>query len=247
MTGALENGIRFVYFDCGGTLLTVRPSVGSIYSLRAAAHGFSVEADLLDERFRQAWNDSKERARQRNYVCSDEVLRGEWLRIVTDTFGEAIAEEEIGPVFADLYEYFVAPSAWTLDPAIRPLLGRLRGQGLGLGILSNWDRRLRRTLEQLELLEFFDQVVISNEVGWEKPHREIFELAIEKSGCGAENILHVGDSMEADILPATELGLAALWVDRQGFRQQPPGGVFRCEDPGELTESEWDNLLKSYK
>ncbi len=247
MMGVRENGIRFVYFDCGGTLLTVRPSVGSIYSLRAVAHGFSVEADLLDERFRQAWKDSKERARQRNYVCSEEVLHGEWLRIVTDTFGEAIAEGEIGPVFEDLYEHFVAPSAWTLDAAIRPLLERLRGQGLGLGILSNWDRRLRRTLEQLELLEFFDQIVISNEVGWEKPHREIFELAIEKSGCGAENILHVGDSMEADILPATEFGLAALWVDREGFLQQPPGGVFRCEDLGELTESEWDNLLKSYK
>ena len=248
MTGACENGILFVYFDCGGTLLTVRPSVGSIYSLRAAAHGFSVEADLLDERFHQAWNDSKVRARRRNYVCSDEVLRGEWLRIVTDTFGEAIAEGEIGPVFEDLYERFVAASAWTLDPAIRPLLERLRGQGLGLGILSNWDRRLRRTLEQLELLEFFDQVVISNEIGWEKPHRQIFELAIEKSGCRAENILHVGDSMEADILPATALGLAALWVDdRQGSLRQPPGGVFRCGDLGELTESDWGNLLDSYK
>ena len=81
MMGVREHGIRFVYFDCGGTLLTVRPSVGSIYSLRAVAHGFSVEADLLDERFRQAWKDSKERARQRNYVCSDEVLHGEWLQI----------------------------------------------------------------------------------------------------------------------------------------------------------------------
>ena len=247
MTGASENGIRFVYFDCGGTLLTVRPSVGSIYSLRAAAHGFRVEADFLDGRFRQAWNDSKERARARNYVCSDELLRGEWLRIVKDTFGGTIAEGEIRPVFEDLYERFVAPSAWTLDPAIRPLLERLRGKGLGLGILSNWDRRLRWTLEQLELLDLFDQVVISNEVGWEKPHRAIFELAIEKSGCGVESILHVGDSLEADILPATELGLATLWVGRKDSRRQPPGRVFSCRALGELTERDWSDLLGTSK
>ena len=237
MTGASRAEIQFVYFDCGGTLLRVLPSVGSVYSSRAAEHGFQVEAGLLDERFLQAWNDSKERARERGSACSDEILRDEWRQIVTDTFGDTISGEAIGEVFEDLYLHFVEPSAWTLDPGIRPLLERLRRQGLRLGILSNWDRRLRSTLEKLGLLELFDEFVISNEVGWEKPHPVVFEQAVKKAGCRAENILHAGDSMEADILPALEHGMRALWVGPASSPGQCPAGAECFES---LTAPGWE-------
>ena len=99
MTGDSRSEIQFVYFDCGGTLLRVLPSVGTTYSNRAAEHGFRVEADFLDHRFLQAWNDSKGRARAREHACSDEILRDEWRRIVTDTFGDSIPSEAMGEVF----------------------------------------------------------------------------------------------------------------------------------------------------
>jgi len=238
-----ERGIRFVYFDCGGTLLRVRSSVGAIYSERAAKLGFQVGAELLDDRFIDAWRASRARSRERNYSCSDEVLRDEWLQIVSHTFGEAIPQEDIGRVFEDLYEYFVAPSAWALDPGIRPMLQALREKGLGLGIFSNWDRRLEGTLKELGLLDLFDHLIVSNEVGWEKPHPAIFREAIEKSGFEPDKILHVGDSMEADILPATELGLAALWVGASPSNKPPPQGVYRFDSLTELDESDWDCIL----
>ena len=247
MMGRSESEIRFAYFDCGGTLLRVRPSVGVIYSERAAALGFCVDSDLLNERFLEAWEASRRRSRGRQFSCSDEILRDEWLQIVSHTFGESIPRENIGRVFEDLYEYFVAPSAWTLDPGIRPMLEILRGKGIGLGVLSNWDRRLKATLAKLDLLDLFDQLVVSNEVGFEKPHPAIFEEAIEKSGCEPDNILHVGDSLEADILPAVELGLTAIWVKPPGPRGQPPGGVHCCDTLTELVESEWDSILSSLK
>ena len=243
MTGANRAEIQFVYFDCGGTLLRVLPSVGTVYSNRAAEHGFRVEADLLDRQFLQAWNDSKERARARGYACSDEILRDEWRRIVTDTFGDTISSEAMGEVFEDLYLYFVEPSAWTLDPGIRPLLDRLRRQGFRLGILSNWDRRLRWTLEKLGLLELFDEFVISNEIGWEKPHPLVFEQAVEKAGCRAENILHVGDSLEADILPALGHGMRALWVGPSSSAGQCPAGAVCFESVTEPGWAEWEDLL----
>lgn len=247
MMGRSESEIRFAYFDCGGTLLRVRPSVGEIYSERAAALGFCVDADLLNERFLEAWEASRRRSRERQFSCSDEILRAEWLQIVLHTFGETIPREDLGQVFEDLYEYFVAPSAWTLDPGIRPMLEVLRGRGIGLGILSNWDSRLKATLGKLGLLDLFDQLVVSNEVGFEKPHAAIFEEAIEKSGCDPDNILHVGDSLEADILPAVELGLTAIWVKPPGPRGEPPEGVHCCDTLTELVESDWDRILLPLK
>ena len=243
MTGDSRSEIQFVYFDCGGTLLRVLPSVGTTYSNRAAEHGFRVEADFLDHRFLQAWNDSKGRARAREHACSDEILRDEWRRIVTDTFGDSIPSEAMGEVFEDLYLHFVEPSAWTLDPGIRPLLERLRRQGFRLGILSNWDRRLRRTLEKLGLLELFDEFVISNEIGWEKPHPVVFEQAVEKAGCGAENILHVGDSREADILPALGHGMRALWVGPSSSPGQCPAGADCFESLAKPAWEDWEALL----
>ena len=245
--GRSESEIRFAYFDCGGTLLRVRPSVGRIYSERAAALGFCVDEDLLNERFLEAWEASRRRSRERQFTCSDEILRDEWLQIVSHTFGETIPRENLGQVFEDLYEYFVAPSAWTLDPGIRPMLEILRGKGIGLGILSNWDRRLKATLAKLDLLDLFDQLVVSNEVGFEKPHAAIFDEAIEKSGCGPDNILHVGDSLEADILPAVELGLTAIWVKPPGPRGGPPDGVHCCDTLTALVESDWDRILLPLK
>jgi len=245
--GRSESEIRFAYFDCGGTLLRVRPSVGVIYSERAAALGFCVDSELLNERFPEAWEASRRRSRERQFSCSDEILRDEWLQIVSYTFGEMIPREDIGQVFEDLYEYFVAPSAWTLDPGIRPMLEILRGKGIGLGILSNWDRRLKATLAKLDLLDLFDQLVVSNEVGFEKPHPAIFEAAIEKSGCEPDNILHVGDSLEADILPAVELGLTAIWVKPPGPRGGPPDGVHCCDTLTALVESDWDRILLPLK
>ena len=247
MMGPREREIRFAYFDCGGTLLRVRPSVGAVYSERAAAQGFSVSPELLNDRFLDAWEASKGRSREREFSCSDELLRDEWFQIVSHTFGETIPGGDIRRVFEDLYEYFVSPAAWTLDPGIRPMLESLRERGLRLGILSNWDRRLETTLARLELLDLFDQLVVSNEIGWEKPHPVIYEQAIERSGCSPDNILHVGDSLEADILPATELGLVALWVKPRGKRQQPPGGVHCCDALTDLEESDWDAILKSPK
>ena len=247
MMGRSESEIRFAYFDCGGTLLRVRPSVGRIYSERAAALGFCVDEDLLNERFIEAWEASRRRSRERQFTCSDEILRDEWLQIVSHTFGETIPRENLGQVFEDLYEYFVAPSAWTLDPGIRPMLEALRGRGVGLGILSNWDRRLKATLAKLGLLDLFDQLVVSNEVGCEKPHAAIFDEAIEKSGCGPDNILHVGDSLEADILPAVELGLTAIWVKPPGPRAGPPDGVHCCDTLTALVESDWDRILLPLK
>lgn len=204
--------IQTVLFDVGGTLLRVHPSVGDVYSAVAAEHGFSVASDLIQRGFRVAWKRSLERSRLRCFRTSDRILRGEWFEIVRETFGESIPAGSLPALFEDLYERFASAKTWRLVPGIRETLQYLRGIGVRLGILSNWDSRLERMLAELGLLSAFEFFVISHDVGYEKPDAAIFREALSLSGSEPTRTLHVGDSYPADIVPARSLGMQTLWI-----------------------------------
>jgi len=237
--------VRVVLFDIGGTTLRVRSSVGEVYAAAARDHGFEVDAGRLQQRFGRAWGASLERSRRRGYRCSRELLRGEWLRIVGDTFGAAIPEGALRPLFDDLYERFVTPDAWDLAPGALDALRYLQGLGLRLGVLSNWDVRLRETLAGLGLDRFFDFVITSCEVGFEKPHARIFRAALDAGGELPGRVVHIGDSRDADIVPALELGLRAVWIAADGDKDAniANGLSARAAEFSALKGADWERIL----
>jgi putative hydrolase of the HAD superfamily len=97
------------------------------------------------------------------------------------------------------------------------LLDALRGLGLKLGLVSNaidppW--LLHRDLADLGVAQRLDAAVFSSEVGMRKPHRLIFETALERLDVRAAAAVFVGDMLYQDIRGASELGMTtvqALW------------------------------------
>jgi len=222
--------VRAVLFDVGGTLLNVHPSVGEVYSVTAAEHDIRVTADHVERGFRGAWKRSLERSRTRGYRTSDTILREEWFEIVRDTFGASVPEQKLHGLFVDLYERFVSADAWKVVPGIHETFEYLRSCGIRLGILSNWDSRLPRLLKHLQIEEAFDFVVVSHGVGFEKPHSAMFDEALRLARTHPRDVLHVGDSFPADIVPARKLGMRTLWVapaTERGSRADSGEGVDR--------------------
>lgn len=220
--GPHRESIDVVLFDVGGTLLRVRPSVGAVYASTAQKYGVVADPSQLQRNFGRAWRLSHERRRARDFVCCDELLREEWFRVVCDTFGAAIPESEMRPLFNDLYDSFATAEAWEVAPGARENLAYLRSRGVRLGVLSNWDSRLHTTLDEVGLSGAFDFFIVSYQVGVEKPHPEIFAAALAAGGRGADQTLLIGDSYEADIEPARALGLATLWVSKEADRRAQP-------------------------
>jgi len=64
----------------------------------------------------------------------------------------------------------------------------------------------------------FDQIVTAQQARAYKPSLKIFELALTRIGVPAHRILHVGQSIYHDVLPARSLGLATIWVNRPSPR-----------------------------
>ena len=96
--------------------------------------------------------------------------------------------------------------------ALRELQKRFR-----LAIVSNVDDDLfAATLPQLGVE--FDQIITAQQAGAYKPSLKIFDLALSRVGGPAHRVLHVGQSVYHDVLPAQSLGLATVWVNRPSAR-----------------------------
>ena len=94
-----------------------------------------------------------------------------------------------------------------------------------LGVISNIDDDLfAATRERLGVA--FDWVLTAEEAASYKPMRRNFELAIRKAEADPSRWLHVAQSLYHDIVPARELEMTTIWVNRrrgrQGFGATPP-------------------------
>jgi dihydrofolate synthase / folylpolyglutamate synthase len=196
--------IRAVTFDVGGTLIEPWPSVGDVYAQVAERHGLRVAPEILNQRFAAAWQARK----NFGYKKSD------WSELVDQTFAGLAATPPGANFFSELYEQFAGAAAWRVFEDVRPCLEQLRQSGIKLGVISNWDERLRPLLKALALDRYFDVVVVSSEAGHHKPAPEIFRAAANQLLTPPQAILHIGDSRREDFEGAQAAGFQSLLLTR---------------------------------
>lgn len=69
-----------------------------------------------------------------------------------------------------------------------------------------------RKIDRSGLRDCFSWIVLSEEVGAQKPNPKIYERALELCGCRASEVLMIGDSWTSDIQGAINAGIDQLWV-----------------------------------
>jgi putative hydrolase of the HAD superfamily len=106
-----------------------------------------------------------------------------------------------------------------LFPLVREMLRGLKERGAGVYLLSNAQSCFTlRELDTLGLTELFDGIVISSEVGWKKPHGEIFKIAFEKFGISPEESFYVGNDLGDDVLGAHSAGMRTVYIETEQSR-----------------------------
>ncbi|BBI31636.1 HAD family hydrolase [Cohnella abietis] len=105
---------------------------------------------------------------------------------------------------------------WQLYPFVIDVLERLKKRGLRIGLISNWDQSARVLLEEHGLTSYFDQLVISSEVGFEKPSALIFQHAFKLAGVTAQQCIYVGDNYYDDVVGCSQIGLDTVLINRFG-------------------------------
>lgn len=114
-------------------------------------------------------------------------------------------------------ECYLDPAGWTVYADTLPVLTSLAAQGWRHVILSNHVPELPALVEALGLGTVVDRVVTSALVGDEKPHREIFRIALELAG-QPDIAWMVGDNVVADVLGAELAGIPAILVRQTDAR-----------------------------
>jgi HAD superfamily hydrolase (TIGR01549 family) len=129
-----------------------------------------------------------------------------------------------------------------IDAKAVEVVAELKRRGFRLALVSNMmlpGKLLKAKLQGANVLTYFDTITISSEVGYIKPHPEIFRRALAESELKSDEVVFVGDTYEQDIMGAKRVGLKTVWMNtrhepRAMARSNPPD--YEIETLAELVE-----------
>ncbi|HWJ36740.1 MAG TPA: HAD family hydrolase [Steroidobacteraceae bacterium] len=200
------SSFKALTFDVYGTLIDWEPSIISMFQSVADQYGVDLSHEQLLLEF--------DRARAQLQRVRPALLYPEVLRRAYDEFCERYdipANDAERDVFAN------AVMLWPAFPDAREALSYLHGH-FKIGLLSNIDdASLSFSTRKLGLTA--DVIATAESVAAYKPDHDHFFAAFESFadlGISKEQILHVGQSLRADVIPANALGIKVAWIKRPG-------------------------------
>jgi len=186
-----------ICFDATGTLIEVRAPVGDVYHRIALEHGVDLPAWRLDDAFRRVLRQAPARGLDgatREERCASEI--DWWFERIRQTFQatDSTARFDDFRAFAQaLFDHYQSDAAWRTREGVAQALTQLRQLGCFLAVTSNFDHRLPKILELLDLTRFFLTIEVPCQMGRAKPDRAIFEAVAEASGRPLHSLVYVGD------------------------------------------------------
>jgi HAD superfamily hydrolase (TIGR01509 family) len=141
--------------------------------------------------------------------------------------------------FVEAYSGAVVATPPVLLEGALDALDAARERGLGVGLISNTGvssgRHLRQVFQAAGILDRFDSLVFSDELGRAKPHRAVFDRAATELGVEAASAVFVGDTPRFDVGPPRRYG---WWVVQVGDRGDgDPPAHRRVDSVGEVFEA----------
>lgn len=198
--------VNFVFLDLDQTILDFHKgeAIGLAKALRS--HGLEPTEPVLA------------RYRQINRWHWEQLEKGNLTReqVLTGRFGMLFQEMGVNsdPVACSHdYEHNLSLCAFFL-PGAQEAMEALHGR-YKLYLASNGTAFVQhRRMQDANLYRFFDDLFISEEVGYNKPAKEFFEAAFAKiPGFSREQAIMVGDTLSSDILGGINAGIKTVWVN----------------------------------
>ena len=217
----MTSKITTVLFDLGSTLIYFDGSMPKVVMRgnQRLMEALVNQGYSLDKKFLLAF-----RADLRDYFYQRDVDFLEYtveqvLRQTLRNFGYPdVPSVHVKAALREMYA--LTQVRWKLEDDALPVLNTLKQQGYRLGLISNAADAddARALIERHQLNEWFEQILISAEVGYRKPHPYIFQQALDYFGAVADRVVMVGDKLGADILGAKNAGMGSVWITRRAHR-----------------------------
>jgi len=210
---------RAIYFDLGSTLIYFDDNWNEILEQANLALGqnlnflgVEVEPQVLAAEFGRRVKIYYEKRDIDLIEHTTEFV----LRDLLESMGYAnVADDIVRPGLDAFYSTF--QPHWQLEKDTHSTLKSLKAMGYRLGMITNAgdEKDVKTLIERARLADFFDRIWISADVGVRKPHPRIFEIALDSMNVRPKEAVMVGDSLNADILGANNVGMSSIWITRR--------------------------------
>lgn len=212
----------------------VRSSAGQLHAVLREHVACDVTLDTCYDALLASWQEAERRRAIDHREVTAQERFGDWLERLA--IAPAACPPDLVRTLAETHRRELSKAA--AFPAHHgPLLARLAGR-FRLAVVSNFDYTPTALgiLESAGVAALFDAIVVSDEVGWRKPRREIFDVALGRLGVTPAEALFVGDRADIDVAGAQAIGMPVAWINRDA-EPLPPGAKppdFEIRDLAEL-------------
>lgn len=212
------SGIKAVLFDFIGTLVNVKGYSLDISKVKLYNAIVDAGFKVSQKEFLEAYTQAHEKYRAVRYQELVEVTNAVWIAEALNNLGFKTGPEDwrIKTAVNIFFEDYV--SSFRLRKCAKQVL-RMLSEAYKLGLVSNFTYApvIYAGVRKVGINDFFDVVLVSDAVGWRKPHARIFNEALRKLGVEAKETIFVGDSPDEDIKGAKQLGMKTIFVASQFF------------------------------
>lgn len=113
--------------------------------------------------------------------------------------------------------YSITQTNWMLEEDTLTALQKLKSKKYQLGIFSNAgdDQDVQELIESFGIRSYFDFVLTSAACYYRKPHPRAFEMALAQWSISPKEAIMIGDTLQADIYGAKNLGMQTIWITRR--------------------------------
>lgn len=196
---------QWILFDADETLF----SFYSFDGLKAVLARYEIAFTELDYADFQAVNQPLWVAYQNNEISAETLQRTRFEKLAAQTGQDPLV----------LNQQLMEEMAWVSKPLVNTveMLQALHGKAK-MGIITNGFKALQqKRLDNTQTGQFFELVVVSEDVGVAKPDPKIFEYAFSLMGeFDRSRVLMVGDTLASDILGAQNVGIDSCWFNPHG-------------------------------
>ena len=224
----MEN--KVIFWDFDGTLVYKNQSFFDSLTVAIADAGYEIQETACRDFLHLAcsWNHPQD-----SYEGRTGELWWEDLLAKTEKFllEQAVPADSCRSI-SEAFRKNAVSYAYRLYDDGEEILACARSKGYRSYILSNNFPELTQTINRLGLQNYFKDVFLSSELGFEKPRSELFREALWRAG-NPEQVYMVGDNPQADIAGAGSVGITTIYVHPEG---QTPCGDFTCETLSEIKE-----------
>jgi putative hydrolase of the HAD superfamily len=204
---------KHLFFDLDHTLwdfdTNSREALADLYqSLSLPDHGIH-DFDL----FHKLYLGHNERLweRYRKGLMKVDELRWKRMAVTLLEFknGDEALARQMGMAFLE-----ILPTKTALFPGTVTLLDYLHDKKYFLHLITNgFEKTQHHKLKMAGIDRYFQEVITSEGSNSLKPHREIFDFALAKTGAAIKESVMIGDSPEVDILGAANAGIDQVYVN----------------------------------